>query len=259
MVILLERFILPLPETTIYLYLHYLQMTAPTLLFAVETYRHKSIGTLLRCACAFGAASVIIVGSPTYSTHGAHGAQNHVEIIHFYYWNDCIEYCRNKGCAIYSISPIAIDTPISDSQVLTSVSVDRFVFSGSACFVVGERDGLTLEQLRLSDKIFHVAIPCSAYEDKVVYDSKVAICLQQYASTADLIVRGYKNEKHELGEINFYRPRTIKAGKAYANKKILFSDSVITSGESVARCGQEDAEEGDALENYNGIFALFQH
>ena len=110
-------------------------MNSPVLLFAVETYRHKSIGTLLRCACAFGASSVIVVGSPMYSTHGAHGAQTHVEIIHFYYWKDCVEYCRNKGCAVYSISPRAIDQQLCRPE---SLSVDDFMFSGSACFIVGE-------------------------------------------------------------------------------------------------------------------------
>lgn len=183
------------------------------MILAVETFRHKSIGTLLRCASAFGASCIIVVGSPQYSTHGAHGAQNHIDVVHFYYWEECIEYCRERGYDIYSISPSKLG-PETTGVPPGTKSVDTHTFKNtSSCFIVGEKEGLTVEQLSISDIVFHVDIPCMLFEDKVVYDSKVAICLQQYASTADLTPRSHENEKHILGERDFRRAKTVKAGR----------------------------------------------
>lgn len=70
----------------------------PVFVLAIETARRKSIGPVLRCAAAFGvsgtsymsikicclsslALEIYIVGSNHYSTHGAHGAQNHLQVL----------------------------------------------------------------------------------------------------------------------------------------------------------------------------------
>lgn len=189
------------------------------MILAVETYRNRSIGTILRCASAFGATCIIVVGSPLYSTHGAHGAQNHIDVIHFYYWHECLAYCREKDCAIYSISP-AILTSECNSGAIVSTSVDTFQFSfAEACFLVGERDGLTQEQLSISDFILHVEIPRIDFSDKVAYDTKVAICLNSYAVGANIVPRSHENEKHVLGEVDFRRAKTIKVGRNNARKQ----------------------------------------
>lgn len=203
------------------------------MILAVETHRHKSIGTLLRCASAFGASCIVVVGSPQYSTHGAHGAQNHIEVVHFYYWQDCIEFCRKRNCDICSISPVKICAGTSD-VIAGTVSVDNFTFSNVAsCFIVGERDGLTAEQLSISDVVFHVEVPCMDFEDKVVYDSKVAICLQKYAATAGLMPRSHENEKHVLGDRDCRRAKTVKVGRD--NARVIDSKDAIdgTEGEEV--------------------------
>jgi len=186
------------------------------MILAVETHRNKSIGTLLRCASAFGASCIVVVGSPQYSTHGAHGAQNHIEVVHFYYWQECIDFCRKRNCDVYSISPVKISTG-STALASGTVSVDNFTFHNAAsCFIVGEREGLTAEQLSISDVVFHVEVPCMEFEDKVVYDSKVAICLQQYAATAGLLPRSHENEKHVLGDRDCRRAKTLKVGRGNA-------------------------------------------
>lgn len=41
---------------------------------AIETSKRSNIGTLLRCAVAFGSEAIIIIGDTDYGTHGAHGA-----------------------------------------------------------------------------------------------------------------------------------------------------------------------------------------
>lgn len=196
------------------------------IILAVETHRHKSIGTYLRCASAFGADTVIVVGSPMYSTHGAHGAQNHVDIVHFYYWKDCIEFCRERDCKLYAVSPSILEDNTCKQR---SVSVDTFKFDvPNACFIIGQKDGLTTEQMEISDAILHVEVPLSDYASKIVYDSKLAICLQQFAATTCKIPRGFENEKHVLGELNFRRPRTIKAGRKNARAAAAESNAVIS-------------------------------
>lgn len=179
------------------------------LILAVESHRHKSIGTYLRCASAFGAQTIAVVGSTQFSTHGAHGAQNHVQIVHFYYWSECVEFCRSQGCAVFAISPCAVVQNETISQ-----SIDQYKFrTQSACFIVADNDGLTREHLDAADEILHVDIPEASFADKVMYDAKVAICLHQFAVAAGMEARKFENEKHELGQRDFRRPKTIKAGR----------------------------------------------
>lgn len=189
------------------------------MILAVETYRHRSIGTILRCASAFGATCIIVVGSPLYSTHGAHGAQNHIDVIHFYYWHECLSYCRERNCSIYGISPSIIYGG-AETGAKRSSSVDTHKFNCSdACFIVGEREGLTGEQISISDVVLHVEIPRSEFADKVAYDAKVAICLNSYAVGANIAPRSHENEKHVLGEVDFRRAKTIKVGRDNARKR----------------------------------------
>lgn len=69
----------------------------------IETTRGQCIGTTLRCAVAFGATALILVGSDKVSTHGAHGAQNHIRMLHFFYWRDCEVFLSSKKCSIHGI------------------------------------------------------------------------------------------------------------------------------------------------------------
>lgn len=211
------------------------------MILAVETYRHRSIGTILRCASAFGATCIIVIGSPLYSTHGAHGAQNHIDVIHFYYWHECLSYCRERNCTVYAISPKIVAPHDSGPSRKFSASVDRFHFNNDcdACFIVGEREGLTDEQVEISDVVLHVDIPNVLYEEKIAYDSKVAICLHSYAVCAGVVPRSHENEKHVLGTVDFRRAKTIKVGRNNARK---------------AECDTNDAVE-DIEDGLSALFA----
>ena len=54
------------------------------LFVAVEQLRGGNIGTILRCAVAFGADAFVIVGSNKFSTHGAHGECLHIHVLCLY-------------------------------------------------------------------------------------------------------------------------------------------------------------------------------
>ena len=129
----------------------------------------------MRCAVAFGATSVILVGSASVSTHGAHEAKKHVRMVHFYYWHECIAYVKGKGCTVVGISPYELPG--------TSCAVHRVGFGAfSVAFVVGERQGLSEEQVRVSDVVAHVAFPRQELEDYIPFDNKIAVALQNFAS-----------------------------------------------------------------------------
>ena len=149
---------------------------APYELFVcVETRRKSNVGTIMRCAVAFGATSVILVGSASVSTHGAHEAKKHVRMVHFYYWHECIAYVKGKGCTVVGISPYELPG--------TSCAVQRVGFGAfSVAFVVGERQGLSEEQVRVSDVVAHVAFPRQELEDYIPFDNKIAVALQNFAS-----------------------------------------------------------------------------
>lgn len=48
---------------------------------ALEISRFQCIGPLIRCAVAFGAKMIIIIGSNKYTTFGCHGSNKHIGIV----------------------------------------------------------------------------------------------------------------------------------------------------------------------------------
>lgn len=178
------------------------------LIVCIETHRNKSIGTLMRCAVAHGASLIIIVGSPKFSTHGAYEAKKFVKVQHFFYWKECIDFVKARGCLVYGISPRYLEAKsISDSTICNqdhaSIAVEKVPFSeGFAAFIVGEKEGLTFEQVSLCNKVLHVKFPHQELEEFVHYDSKIAICFHHYASSAGFSQRSREGEKFTLREMN---------------------------------------------------------
>lgn len=111
-----------------------------------EKSRRQSIGTFLRTASAFDATQVIVVGEPRFSTHGGHCAQNYVDIVHFYGYDEAREYLKQKGCMIYGI------------RVGESSNACHSVAYGTACaFVIdNEVAGLSDQQAAICDAFVHV-------------------------------------------------------------------------------------------------------
>lgn len=185
---------------------------------AVETYRHKSIGSLIRCASAFGASELIIVGSPKYSTHGAHGAQKYMDIIHFYYWSDCYAYVKQKSCDTVGILSKRKQL---ESKNATIEDINGFqITNQSVCLIVGERDILSDDQIRFCDVFTYVKIENEDNEELLSYESKVAICLQTLAIKFEFEPISFENEKHELGKLEYSKTSKLnKLGKKIAKEK----------------------------------------
>ena len=114
----------------------------------LETRRSQNIGTLVRCAAAFGATALIIVGSDRVGSHGAHGAQNHIRIFHFFYWSECLEFVRSRGCRVCAV--------ISDFETRKcrkrcfTINDMKFEVS-TALIVTRNHESLTSEQEAMCD------------------------------------------------------------------------------------------------------------
>jgi coenzyme F420-reducing hydrogenase delta subunit len=52
----------------------------------IETKCKQNIGTVVRCAVAFGIDTLVVIGSHKFGTHGAHGSQKFIRVMHFFYW-----------------------------------------------------------------------------------------------------------------------------------------------------------------------------
>ena len=200
------------------------------LIVCVETHRNKSIGTLMRCAVAFGASMIIIVGSPKFSTHGAYEAKKFIRVIHFFYWKDCVEFVKSRGCIIYGISPRRIGQTTGTAGIIETNAVEDVSFAEHfAAFIVGEKEGLTTEQMFLCDKVLHIRFPNQKLEEFVHYDSKIAICFHHNASSAGFQQRSRHGEKYTLQDISSTMSDGLKALRIDKKPPIVDSEDGLAN------------------------------
>ena len=210
------------------------------LLVCVETHRKTNVGTIMRCAVAFGASLLVVVGSRTYSTHGAHEAKKFIQVIHFYYWHECVAFVKERGCIVYSISPYHLspsDTSsnkeeLNDGSKRSSIAIQAIEFNSfSAAFIIGERQGLTDEQQEICDTIVHVSFPRQELEEYIPYDNKIATVFQRFTSkTTGFAERGREGEKYSLKPI----PLEKSVRKAVSMSKQLQDDNPMESEDGLA-------------------------
>jgi len=104
--------------------------------------------------------------------------------------------------------------------------VDDYDFrtdSKPACFIVGNDSGLSAELNLIADRVFHVEVPQIILHSQVLYDAKLAICMQKYAVEVGLPERMRDGEKHLLGVKAKNSVKLIKLGKKQAKTD---SDSI---------------------------------
>lgn len=169
---------------------------APELFLVVETdTRSRNIGTALRCAVAFRASAVCVYGFRSFSTHGAHGAQTHIPVLHFFRLEDCVAFLRSRGCSVLAVAPRRAPSP------QPSAPIESFKFSGSAAFLVAtgrEADpALSAEQRGVCDAVLHATVP-TELEAALHYNAKLAIMLQEFAVQARFVPLGFRAEKYEI-------------------------------------------------------------
>mmetsp|Transcript_8435 Transcript_8435/g.15892 ORF Transcript_8435/g.15892 Transcript_8435/m.15892 type:complete len:252 (+) Transcript_8435:95-850(+) len=224
------------------------------LLVAVEQDRGANIGTSLRCAVAFRADAFVLVGSNKYSTHGAHGAQAHIPVFHFYHWDEFLRFAkrlRPAGCEVCGLHGAAADESAlrGTGQILHAPETYDFPCGAVALLLPDRRTGrLSAQQLEICDTLLRsrfVACSDDAVTDSVHLDVKASICLQRYATL-------HSNNKELLMEEEKFavesQTRTISCSdviQAYAEWKRQAKSSGDERGECVdtsALFADEDAD-----------------
>jgi hypothetical protein len=159
----------------------------------VETTRRTNIGTTLRCAVAFGCEAMIIVGDINYGTHGAHGSQTRIKVIHFNSWPEFQQFARANNCLTYGIVDTNFPRPYSlDSQV-------EFPHDKQIIFLTGIKSQLSEEQIEVCDAFIAVSFCGGIQFAKHVHgDVKLSICLHQCASSRKMDEGSFVGEKYLL-------------------------------------------------------------
>lgn len=109
--------------------------------------KKHNIGTLARCATAFGVRAICLVGSRQYNTFGSHGADSYVEFVHFATLEECCADLRGRrGCSIIGVEITADAAPVTAHP-----------FRGPTALMLGnEGQGLNERQLKLCDSFVYI-------------------------------------------------------------------------------------------------------
>lgn len=189
--------------------------------------KKHNVGTLARCATAFGVKAVLLVGSRQYNAFGAHGSAEHVEFRHFNTLADCRKWLKEeKGAQIIGV------------EICQGAQrVQSHPFTGNTAFLLGnEGQGMNQNQMDVCDSFVYIPqhgpgtaslnVACAA-----------AIVLHQFATWADYQERERSGFKFVVGE----RPqRTHTRGTVPLTAEELDEKRRLRS--------QVDAEEAEPLE-----------
>lgn len=210
------------------------------LLVAVEQARGGNVGTSLRCAVAFRADAFVLVGSSKYSTHGAHGAQAHIPILHFYQWDEFLSFARSLspgGCEVFGLHGAAAEVSVQQSrgQVVHASETYSFPCGAVALLLPDRRTGrLSAEQLDITDTHLRsrfVACCDDNVTDCVHLDVKASVCLQRYATLHS------NNKELLMEEEKFAVESEVQSGNSLAYKYAEWKRSAkVNSGDDSTDC-----------------------
>lgn len=151
-----------------------------------EVDRKLCIGTILRCATAFGAAEVVVIGGKHYSTHGSHGAHRRMLVRQFYRWTQCIEHFRSLYLDLHVIGIVFRRSCPCVASLDSSVALlpfDKAPFTGPTLLLLADvENGLNSNQLSMCSMIVFVPVPEPALEGQIHRDIKLSLVLQKVAA-----------------------------------------------------------------------------
>ncbi|GAX86423.1 hypothetical protein CEUSTIGMA_g13833.t1 [Chlamydomonas eustigma] len=109
--------------------------------------KRHNVGTIARCATAFGVKEMCLVGSRQFNTFGSHGSDAYVDIGHYQTLELCvIQLKEEKGCEIVGVEIVEGALPVHSHP-----------FSRSTAFMLGnEGQGLSPKQLALCDRFVYI-------------------------------------------------------------------------------------------------------
>mmetsp|Transcript_1088 Transcript_1088/g.2269 ORF Transcript_1088/g.2269 Transcript_1088/m.2269 type:complete len:334 (+) Transcript_1088:97-1098(+) len=112
--------------------------------------KRQNMGTLLRCATAFGVRKVLVAGSKKLATFGHQGTSRHVTFLFFESLEEVKAYLHERNVRLCAIE-------IDKKAVSLRGAEEGKVFKGSTAFVLGhEGDGLSAQQIELCDDVVFI-------------------------------------------------------------------------------------------------------
>lgn len=160
------------------------------LVVAVQCHLKRNLGPLIRCATVFGASLLVVVGSKRFGTHGAHGSDLRLRVVHFFTWPEAYDFLIAR-CAkglFYAICEKAL--PDKKSQKLESTSfVDLdSVYApaepGMVTFCVGAHNGEVSDDILsvTGAQAIHVEFLVPDIIDRLRFENMFSIVLDFYVS-----------------------------------------------------------------------------
>mmetsp|Transcript_29672 Transcript_29672/g.87828 ORF Transcript_29672/g.87828 Transcript_29672/m.87828 type:complete len:187 (-) Transcript_29672:771-1331(-) len=109
--------------------------------------KRHNVGTIARCATAFGVKQVCLVGSRQFNTFGSHGSDAYVDFAHYDNLEQCCAHLRKaEKCRIVGIEIIEGAQPVHEHP-----------FSGPTAFILGnEGQGLSARQKAVCDSFVYI-------------------------------------------------------------------------------------------------------
>ena len=164
----------------------------PQCYFLVHNIAKKhNVGTIARCATAFGVRSVVLIGAKSYNTFGCKGSSNHVDFVHYPTLADArVGLMERQG-----VTKI-LGVEICDG----AVPIETHPFDERTAFIAGnEGDGLTKQQKAICDGFVYIRQhgPGTASLNVAVAS---ALVVHQFALWAGYRERAREGEKFVVGE-----------------------------------------------------------
>jgi len=160
------------------------------LVVAVQCHLKRNLGPLIRCACVFGASLLVVVGSKRFGTHGAHGSDLRLRVVHFYTWEEAYMFLTAR-CAnglFYAICEKALSDNKSKKLENMSFTALDGVFprgeTGMVTFLVGpHKEAVTDVMLSVTGaQAMHVEFLVPGLIDRLRFENMFSIVLDYYVS-----------------------------------------------------------------------------
>eukprot|EP00201_Polytomella_parva_P016478 CAMPEP_0175061424 /NCGR_PEP_ID=MMETSP0052_2-20121109/13577_1 /TAXON_ID=51329 ORGANISM="Polytomella parva, Strain SAG 63-3" /NCGR_SAMPLE_ID=MMETSP0052_2 /ASSEMBLY_ACC=CAM_ASM_000194 /LENGTH=263 /DNA_ID=CAMNT_0016327277 /DNA_START=231 /DNA_END=1025 /DNA_ORIENTATION=+ len=158
--------------------------------------KRHNVGTLLRCATAFGVRQVCLVGSRQFNAFGSHGSDVYVDLRHFDNLRNCCAALKEEhGCQIVGIEITPEAKPVQSHP-----------FTGPTAFMLGnEGQGLSKAQLALCDSFVYIPQYGTGTASLNVAVA-ASIVLHQFAVWAQYDEHAREGQKFVVG------PRPVRRG-----------------------------------------------
>jgi hypothetical protein len=177
---------------------------ATTSFIAVETHKRMNLGTTIRCGVAFAIDNLVVIGSPKFGTHGAHGSHKYIDAMHYFYWDNFFADMKSQGVTTVGISPRILAPSTSGGSSSKTLDSIRFTQGCNYAFVLDPPNSQSYDGgsiLRRCDHILHVNYPLGpAANEFILYDASVSLVLLKLRTDTNTVPHAFSSEKFLLAE-----------------------------------------------------------